>query len=129
MSDRDGPRDACNTYIEQTKLLVTLASAFVVAPAAVIPFIAGKDKIAAVASFVRELLWAEGAFVLSVLMGYVVLATIAGWQHRNEYNVFRPATMICSRIQITAYLVGLVLFVKFLTFVLGAVAAGPVVLK
>ena len=33
----DGKKEACKTYIEQTKLLVTLASAFIFAPAVLIP--------------------------------------------------------------------------------------------
>ena len=41
----EGKKDACNTYVEQTKLLVTLASVFVVAPAAVIPLFHGMDSL------------------------------------------------------------------------------------
>ena|ERR1035437_87861 len=110
----DGPREACKTYIEQTKLLVTLASAFVVAPAAIVPWMAGKDRILPVSRSVHLLLWAEAGFVLSVFMGYVVLATIAGFQHLNKFDVNRPATKWCSRVQIVAYLFGLGLFVYFL---------------
>ena len=40
----DGKKDACSTYIEQTKLLVTLASVFVVAPAALIPLFHGRTN-------------------------------------------------------------------------------------
>jgi hypothetical protein len=118
MSERDGPRDACTTYIDQTKLLVTLASAFVVAPAAVIPFFAGQGRITAVASSVRNLIGAESAFVLSVLAGYFVLATIAGSQHKTIYNVYRPMTMFLSLAQIFSYVAGLGLFVRFVTIVI-----------
>jgi len=38
----EGKKEACKTYLEQTKLLVTLASAFLFAPAALIGIL--KDK-------------------------------------------------------------------------------------
>jgi hypothetical protein len=110
----DGPREACKTYIEQTKLLVALASGFIVAPAALVPWIAGKDKIPFGESAVHLLFGAELSFIISVLMGYVVLATIAGFQQINRFDVNRSATKWSSRLQIVAYLVGLFIFVRFL---------------
>lgn len=121
MSDPDpqsGPKEACKTFIEQTKLLVTLASAFVVAPAAVIPLFISKDHIPVAAVLVRPFLCAEISFVFSVLAGYVVLATIAGYQHQGLFNVHRPATRISSLVQIILYLVGLWEFIWFLRLML-----------
>jgi hypothetical protein len=48
----------------------------------------------------------------------VGLATIAGWQHLNRYDVNRPATMYAGRIQIGSYLLGLALFVRFLELIM-----------
>jgi hypothetical protein len=112
----DGPREACKTYIEQTKLLVALASAFIVAPAALVPWIAGKERIPfdPPEAAVHLLFAAELSFIVSVLMGYVVLATIAGFQQLNKFDVNRSATKWSSRLQIVAYLVGLFIFVRFL---------------
>ena len=114
--DGDGPREACKTYIEQTKLLVTLASAFIFAPAALVPWIAGKDRALPNPDhqIIYLLLGAEASFVFSVMMGYVVLATIAGFQQVNKFDVNRPATRWCSILQIATYLLGLGVFVRFL---------------
>jgi len=92
----DGPREAVKTYIEQTKLLVSLSSAFILAPAAALPFIGNTGTVPAYSKFVF-LVWGEILFVISVLAGYLVLGTIAGGQHLNSFNVFRPATKWVSR--------------------------------
>ena len=110
----EGQKEACKTFLEQTKLLVTLASAFVVAPAAMIPLFSGTGRIMASQEVISRFLRAEWAFIGSVLAGYFTIATIAGSQHRNDFNVYRPATRIISVIQILAYLFGLWQFVKFL---------------
>ena len=114
----DGRKEACKTYIEQTKLLVTLASAFVVAPAAMIPLLSGTGRLTASHDMILRFLWSEIAFIVSVLAGYFALATIAGSQHVNEFNVHRPATRIVSIAQIVAYLFGLWQFVQFLLSIL-----------
>jgi hypothetical protein len=118
----DGPKEACKTYIEQVKLLVTLASAFVVAPAAVIPLFSGTGRMIASHDLIIRFLKAELAFVGSVLAGYVALATIAGYQHRNDFNVHRTATRVVSILQILAYLFGLWQFVQFLLLILNQTA-------
>lgn len=113
-STSDGPKEACKTYIEQTKLLVTLASAFVVAPAAMIPLFRGEKAIHATESLVSSFFYAEIFFVLSVLSGYVVLASIAGLQHLGQYDVHRPATRVGSLVQISFYVAGLWKFIRFI---------------
>jgi hypothetical protein len=115
----EGRKEACKTYIEQTKLLVTLASAFVVAPAAVIPLFTANNRLMVSHDLVMQFFTAELSFIASVLVGYVVLATIAGSQHRDEFNVYRKATRIFSLLQIAAYVVGLYRFVQFLLTILG----------
>jgi hypothetical protein len=122
MSCEGGPLEACKTYIEQTKLLVSLSSAFVVAPAAVAPFLAGKQQALVASHFLHQLVLAEGGFVTSVFMGYIVLATIAGMQHNDICDVHRKATRISSLLQIFSYLFGLVYFVIFLKSVLHAIS-------
>jgi len=95
-------KEACKTYLEQTKLLVTLASAFVFAPAVV------ND----LSSFsLQALLWMEGCFVFSVISAYVVMGTITGSQNDGTYNVDRLATRVFSLIQFFAYLAGLIIFI------------------
>jgi hypothetical protein len=114
VAESSGPQDACKTYVEQTKLLVALSSAFIVAPAAMVPLFHGEKALAVTNQIVRRFLIAEVLFVASVLAGYVVLATIAGFQHRGLYDVYRRATRIASICQIALYVVGLFFFVAFL---------------
>jgi hypothetical protein len=61
---------------------------------------------------------AEGAFVASVLTGYVVMGTIVGSQEDGSFDVYRPATMRFSLAQFGLYLAGLIVFI-----VLGVVLA------
>jgi hypothetical protein len=111
--DLDARKEAVKTYIEQTKLLVTLSSAFVLAPAGVVAVF--KDRVA-VALSPFQLAWfviADLLFIVSVLMGYVVLGTIAGYQHLNRFDVHRTATRYSSLVQIVSYLAGLAVFMFF----------------
>lgn len=113
MSDTEGPKEACKTYIEQTKLLVTLASAFVVAPAALIPLFRGQSAVLTTDNLIDAFFCSEISFVASIVCGYIVLATIAGLQHKGQYNVHRPATRAFSLAQIGLYAWGLWQFIRF----------------
>ena len=105
----EGKKEACKTYVEQTKLLVTLASAFLVAPAIVIIKTNGQSVLA------HQAFWwfvsTEFFFVFSVILGYSVLSSLAGSQDDGSYNVYRTATRCLSVLQLICYLTGLVLFV------------------
>lgn len=97
-----GRIEACKTFVEQTKLLVSLASAFVIAPPVVLSFLKiGLDW---------KIYIAETLFVSSVLSGYVAIGAIAGSQHDGSFNVHRKAARYCGILQIVCYITGLVLF-------------------
>lgn len=99
----DNPKnDACKTYLEQTKLLVTLASAFIIAPAVFLE----KIDLFNCLSICMEI-----CFILSVFTGYVVFGTISGTQYKNEFNVYNKGTTWFSRIQITFFILGLILLI------------------
>lgn len=123
--DDDGKKEAVKTYIEQTKLLVTLASAFILAPAGLIAIL--KDRVAAGLTS-AQLVWfvvAEVLFITSVLAGYVVLGSISGYQAQNRYDVFRPATRFSSLFQFVSYLAGLGVFI---VLAYGLVTSAPPVM-
>jgi hypothetical protein len=108
-NDLDGKKEACKTYVEQTKLLVALSSAFLVAP----PVVLVRTSNQAVLSG-QSFWWfvaTEFCFVISVLLGYAVLASIAGSQDEGTYDVYRLATRTLSLLQLFSYLSRLVLFV------------------
>lgn len=99
--------EACRTYIEQTKLMVSLASAFIIAPAAVQALLQLKFSWLVIAAGVL--------FVTSVLAGYVTLASITGSQYEGKFDVHRKAASHAGKIQIIAYLLGLTLFLGWIT--------------
>jgi hypothetical protein len=104
----ENKKEACNTYIEQTKLLVTLASAFLVAPLAGLALVKGAEKFVLTDKQLMIFIVAESCFILSVLAAYVVLATIAGSQDKGTFDVYRLATRISSGVQLGMYLFGLI---------------------
>jgi hypothetical protein len=104
-----GRQDACRTFLDQTKQLITLASAFLFAPAAIVTW--GKAlESAKLSSVMPWFVGAETCFVLSVILGYVTIGTIAGTQNDGTYNVFRVATRGFSIAQFLFYLLGIVIF-------------------
>jgi hypothetical protein len=108
----EGKKEACKTYIEQTKLLVALASAFLFAPAGLIAIL--KD-ISAAGLDSCTLTWfvvVEALFVCSVLAGYIVLGSLAGSQDNGSFDVFRKATRFFSLLQFGLYIFGIIVFIK-----------------
>jgi hypothetical protein len=103
---------ACNTFLDQTKQLMTLASAFVFAPAAVVGWTTAATS-AQLKDHLDALIWLEAAFLLSLLCGYVTIGTIAGSQNSGQYDVYRPATRIAANAQFALYVLGLILFGRF----------------
>jgi len=98
--------EACKSYLEQTKLLVTLASAFIIAPAVFYEAI----DLANWWNIIMEL-----CFILSVLAGYVVFGSISGTQYNGGFYVHRRAAKYSSFFQIGSYLLGLGIFIFSLT--------------
>ncbi len=109
----EGQKEACKTYLEQTKLLVTLASAFLFAPAGLIGILQDRSSINLASGQLEWFMAAEVLFIASVLAGYVAIASITGSQAIEEYDVYRPATRISSTIQFFSYLIGLAVFTVF----------------
>src|ERR1043165_156139 len=98
--EEEAKNEACKTYLEQTKLLITLASAFIIAPVAFFD----KEQILKYFS-----LWMEACFVFSAFLGYVVVGTISGRQFKKEFNLYRRGTRIFSLAQIGAFFTGLII--------------------
>ena len=110
----EGRKDSVKTFSEQTKILITLASGFVLAPPAVLSFFRKPDGKAIPSLPWWRFIWAESLLVVSILAGYLVLSTIAGYQHEGVYDVDRPATRVCSVLQIALYLLGVILFLTMI---------------
>jgi hypothetical protein len=100
-------------------MLVTLASAFLFAPPALIGILKDRPIVHITPAQFRWLVAAEACFIVSVLAGYIVLATIAGWQNLGRFDVYRPATQIWSLVQFFTYLAGLIVFLVLATALIG----------
>lgn len=109
--DIEGKKEACKTYIEQTKLLVTLASAFLFAPPALVTILKDKNAAGLDRCTMIWFLAIEGLFIISVLSGYCVLGSLAGSQDEGSFDVFRKATRLLSLAQFVLYILGIVAFV------------------
>jgi hypothetical protein len=107
----EGKKEACKTYLEQTKLLVTLASAFLFAPAGLIAIVKDRPALKISSTDFTWFVVTEALFVVSVLAGYVAIGSVTGSQDSEAFNVFRPATRISSLIQFGCYLLGIILFI------------------
>ncbi|MBY3537583.1 hypothetical protein HFN68_32585 [Rhizobium laguerreae] len=118
-------KESIKTYVEQTKLLVALASAFVFAPAVLTSAIKGEVTRAVSDEQFWTFVAAEVLFVLSIMTGYVVLGTIAGSQVRGEHWVYRRETVLSSFVQIGTYVVGLTVFIVFSYLLMTAPATLP----
>jgi len=102
-------QEACKTFLDQTKQLITLASAFLFAPAGFVALVkdtAALQQTDKIALFVV----AEGVLILSVILGYVTIGTVAGTQNDGTYDVFRRATRCFSLGQFVSYVLGLLVF-------------------
>jgi hypothetical protein len=106
----DSKKESCKTYVEQTKLLVTLASAFLFGPAALVGILKDRAAVGLTGWQLRWFVAAEVCFIFSVLAGYVVLGTLTGSQYDDKFDVYRPATRRSSLIQLGLYLIGLAAF-------------------
>jgi hypothetical protein len=114
----EGRKEAWKTYLEQTKLLVTLASAFLFAPAALIGILKERSGLHIKTAFLHDLLIAEFCLLVSVVAGYVTIATVAGSQDRGDFDVFRFATRVASLIQFGSYILGVFVLLLFSYFLL-----------
>lgn len=114
----DGKKEACKTYLEQTKLLVTLASAFLLVPAGLLTVLKDKTKLSGAA--LDWFVIGEVCFIISVLAGYIAVATVTGTQFKDEFNIYRPATRLFSLLQFAGYLAGLIMFFRLALRVIAA---------
>jgi Mn2+/Fe2+ NRAMP family transporter len=101
-TNKEDRKEASKTYLEQIKLLITLASTFIVAPAVLYKDLEGFSPVL--------LIFMEACFILSVVLGYVAVGSIAGTQFDGGYNIYRRATKYSSLAQLGSYLVGMILF-------------------
>lgn len=99
-------KEACKTFIKQTKQLITLSSTFILAPVGISTLFIITDESGFSVLNLKDFFWAECMFISSVIVGYVVLGSISGSQDKGTYDVYRKATRIFSIIQFGLFIVG-----------------------
>jgi hypothetical protein len=105
---KDDKKEACKTYIEQTKLLVALASGFILTPVILIGFVRNDKKLHIVGAHDIQLLVVSEVFlILSILSAYVLMGALAGEQDAGTFNVYRTAIRVFSIAQLLLYLLGI----------------------
>lgn len=105
---RDPERDSVETYKDLTKLLITLATGTLV----LIPTLFGLFKSVRIKAWCR--LYASLiSLVISVFCGLLVLSSLAGSQHVNDYNIDLLGTRIFAIPQWICFSLGLSLFISF----------------
>ncbi|GGH61964.1 hypothetical protein HNQ91_001171 [Filimonas zeae] len=104
IGSKDDKKESSKTYLEQTKLLTTLASTFIVAPAILFKEMANLS--------IGWVVTMEVSFIFSVIFGYVVAGSLAGTQYEGKYNIYRRAAMWGSLTQLGLYLIGLGILVS-----------------
>ena len=102
-------KDSVDTYKDLTKLIITLSTGvFVLSPAFL-----GLLKFERVGFFVY--LWISWAFLLSsIILGLLVLSSLAGTQHKKEYNIDNPITKLLSIPQWLTFILGILFFGIFM---------------
>jgi hypothetical protein len=104
---------AVERYLDQIKILSALATALLLAPAAIQVI---SDRTKATVASATELqctrllsLSANVAFLLVILVSYLIYSSLVGEINRGTYDVYRKATRLFSIAQIVILGIGLIL--------------------
>ncbi|MDO8464063.1 MAG: hypothetical protein Q7S46_02255 [Gallionella sp.] len=107
----DVKKEECEAYIRQTKLYVTLTSAFLFAPVALVMILKGKSVAELDDSALVLFVVVEVLFACSVFSGYLTLGSLARSQDDGSFDVFRRTTRGFSTLQFRLFVAGIVDFV------------------
>jgi len=111
--DIENRKLAVERYLDQIKILSALATALLLAPAA-IQVVSQRTKEATVSSIELQCtrllsLSANVAFLLVIVVSYLIYSSLVGEINRGTYNIYRPATRVFSIAQLVILGIGLVL--------------------
>ena len=103
----DHKKYAVEKYLEQVKVLTALATTLLLSPNLIValkkPTESGALAILELKPQLKGvLLTANIAFLVSILLTYLIYSSIVGSAHAGEYNVDRPATRLFSLLQFFA---------------------------
>jgi len=99
-----GKRDAARTCIQQVKVIISLALVFILLTVFTMIY----------RTPVGGHFYAVTFLVSSVLVSYVTLGSIAGFQHLEKSDVYRPTTRFTSGLQLLFCVIGIIVYLVFL---------------
>jgi hypothetical protein len=106
--ERDPEKDSVETYKDLTKLIISLATGTLVLATTLL----GLLKIGRIVGL-WSLCTSSIFLVLSVACGILVLSSLAGSQHANDYNIDYLGTRLFAIPQWITFILGLVFFMCF----------------
>ncbi len=101
-------KDSVETYKDLTKLIITLSTGIFVLSPTFLGLLKFRDM-----SFWWSLWISWGSLLLSIFLGLLVLSSLAGTQHKNEYNIDNLVTRCFSIPQWLLFLNGILFFGVF----------------
>jgi uncharacterized membrane protein len=114
----DTARFATEKYLDQVKLLTTLATALLVSPSVLLAVVRFSTEapslVADIARASTYLMISSGSFVLVVIATYFIYSSIVGSLLKNKVDLYRPATRWFSLGQLLFVVVGCVFLVLFI---------------
>lgn len=104
----DSKKEECQIYIKQTKLFMTLTSAFLFAPVALVMILKDKSAAELDGSTLAWFVAVEILFACSVLSGYIALNSLFKSQDNGSFDAFCKTTRLFSVLQFRLFVAGIV---------------------
>jgi hypothetical protein len=115
---------AVDKYLEQVKILTTLASALLLSPGFVLALLRIREDIGFSDKLLLQATIAVAgssvAFVLTIFFTYFIYSSIAGDLNEGECNIYREETQRFSIMQFVAVLIGCSFYIWFIIILLRA---------
>jgi len=115
---------AVDKYLEQVKILTTLASALLLSPGFVLALLRIREDIGLSDKQLLHATIAVGgssaAFLLTIFFTYFIYSSIAGDLNEGECNIYREETQRFSIMQFVAVLIGCSFYIWFIIILLRA---------
>ena len=102
-------KDSVDTYKDLTKLIITLSTGTFVLSPAFLGLLQLKSM-----KFLGYLWTSWALLLISIILGLFVLSSLAGTQHKNEYNIDNLFTKFLSIPQWLTFILGILFFGIFM---------------
>ncbi len=113
--ERDYQKHAVEKYIEQVKVLTTLASALLLSPGLLVAIfkITGDIRIQPQVKqqVIIAVLISSISSLIAIFLAYFVYSSLIGMIYKNKYDIYRPATRIFSLLHFIFVIVSCISFI------------------